>query len=75
LGLRAGYPPPFHRLEARQDIQRRLNEIPNVTIGDAQLEKYPRVQIMALAAANAFDEFVSTIAWVLREAATAPTPG
>jgi hypothetical protein len=52
-----------------------LNEIPNVTIGDAQLEKYPRVQIMALAAANAFDEFVSTIAWVLREAATAPTPG
>jgi hypothetical protein len=58
---------PFERPEARHEIQRRLNEIPEVTIPDDKLDKYPGVQIGALVDADSFDRFVSTVDWVLRD--------
>lgn len=58
---------PFDRLESRREIQRRLNEIPEVNIPDEKLQKLPSVQIVALSGPDTFGRFVSTIAWVLQE--------
>ena len=49
--------PPFDRFDARREIQSRLNDIPNARIGDDRLEKYPGVDVTAVADPTAFETF------------------
>jgi hypothetical protein len=53
--------PPFDRLEARREIQRRLNEIPQVSVPDDRLDKYPSVPLAALADDPSFGQFTNVI--------------
>ena len=59
--------PPFDALETRQEIQRRLNEIPQVSIPLDRLDKYPSIPIIALADPTALNGFVATADWIIRE--------
>jgi hypothetical protein len=61
--------PPFDALEPRREIQKRLNMLPEVTIPDDRLDKYPRIPVATLVDPEAFDQFVATIEWVFQPSA------
>lgn len=60
--------PPFDAVGRRQELQKRLNEIPGVAIGDDQLEKYPSFPVAAVMGPEAFDQFTGIMDWIIREA-------
>jgi hypothetical protein len=62
---------PFDDPERRRELQARLQAIPEVTIDDRQLEKFPSFPIAAIADSQSFNRFVTTIDWMIDETAAA----
>jgi hypothetical protein len=57
--------PAFRSEEARRELQRRLNEIPGIAIGDERLSKYPQFRLNVLAPPEAARQFFEAIDWAL----------
>lgn len=55
--------PPFDRLELRQEMQRRLNDIPGVRISAIALDKRPSIPLALLTPPEAMDKFLSAMNW------------
>ena len=59
--------PAFEAFERRQELQRRLSEIPQVSIRANRLDKFPSIPIIALTEPIALHAFIATIEWVVRD--------
>jgi hypothetical protein len=60
--------PPFDDLQRRRELQARLQAIPDVSINDGQLDKYPSFPVGAIADPARLQQFIDTIDWVIAEA-------
>jgi hypothetical protein len=59
--------PPFSDEHARKEFLRRLNEIPDVTIPDSALDKYPSIALTTLNNEGALERFLAVLDWVAQE--------
>ena len=59
------YDPAFSSLEARKELQRRLNAIPGVQIDDGALSARPRVELATLLHDDTLQAFLTVFAWVI----------
>ena len=63
--------PAFVAESKRVELQRRLKEIPGVSIKDSQLNTYPGIPLTLLADENELHKLLEVIDWVFSELATA----
>jgi hypothetical protein len=58
---------PFQSPELREDLRRRLNEVPGVTIDADAIELRPRIELATLAATpDAVERFTAVLEWMRR---------
>lgn len=58
---------PFSPLEARKELQQRLNQISGVSIADDRLERFPAFPISTLVPPQAMAQFLKTFEWYLQQ--------
>jgi hypothetical protein len=59
--------PVFGALEMRQDLLRRLNEIPGVSLSESALTKRPLVSLQVFASKPATDQFLAVMDWFVEQ--------
>ena len=59
--------PPFSDEHKRLEFLRRLNEIPDVTLPDEAIDKYPSMPLTPLNDEAALKRFLATLDWVVQE--------
>lgn len=59
--------PPFADLSMRQELSRRLNEIPGVTVPDDALSRRPTFELELLVAPDSLAKFLATCDWAHSE--------
>jgi hypothetical protein len=67
--------PPFENIEARRELQRRLNLVPSVAIGDDALARRPSIPLATLRAESALRIFLDAFDWELEEIKRWAGPG
>jgi hypothetical protein len=60
---------PFYLATKRNELLRRLNEIPGVKLRDS--EKFPSIPLSALTNEKALDQFLKAIGWTIEEVTSA----
>jgi hypothetical protein len=66
--------PPFDNEAKRQDLRRRLNQIPGVNINEMSITKRPSIPLSALKNEAALRQFLGIFAWVVDEIKTQEPP-
>lgn len=59
--------PPFDDLSLRQELLRRLNKIPGVSIPEAKLDKRPSIPLAVLAEEEHLSRFLGTLDWCIEQ--------
>jgi len=58
---------PFSSVELREELRRRLNEVPGIDIPDSSLDRRPRIDAKDLASEETVAKFTSVLDWVLEQ--------
>ena len=58
---------PFDVDEKRNEFLRRLNKIPGINLPKDSINKFPNILLSTLAAGDALEQFLSTIAWSIEQ--------
>jgi hypothetical protein len=63
--------PPFKKKEMRQELQKRLNEIPGVSIPDSRIDSRPAIHLEVLADGEKLRQFTDVLNWYLEQTRSA----
>lgn len=58
---------PFQQRELREELRRRLNEIPGVSIGPEGLDRRPSIPLSTLHSPEALRQFLAVLAWIVEQ--------
>lgn len=59
--------PPFDKHSVREELARRLNELPGITIPPNKLDQRPSFSISVLTSQEAMKQFLAILDWIVQE--------
>jgi hypothetical protein len=65
--LASGKHPSFEPADKRTELQRRLNEIPGISIPDERIDKYPSIALAALPDPDRRSQFLRVMEWAISQ--------
>lgn len=73
--LASGKHPAFEPVERRRELQRRLSELPGISIADDKIDKWAYFSLLALADPDVRTRFLGVMDWAIEQARSNEPPG